>query len=141
PESDYPRMLKLTQEIFGISDPEEARGVDLAALLAVVGDFFLYFYNLTADRRSQPTEDLASVIANATIDGGPMADMELISYYIIIATAGHDTTASSIAGGLQALAEHPDELERLQEDPSLLPSAVDEMIRWVTPVKHFMRNA
>jgi cytochrome P450 len=141
PESDYPRMLKLTQELFGASDPEVARGVDLVDLVNVLGDFFAYFFALTAERRAHPGEDLASVIANASVDGRPMGDMETISYYIIVATAGHDTTTSSIAGGLQALVEHPDQLARLQADMSLLPSAVDEMIRWVTPVKHFMRNA
>ena len=141
PESDYPRMLQLTQEIFGISDPDQARGVDLADLLGVIGDFFLYFYNLTNQRRAAPTADLASVIANAAIEGRPVPDMELISYYIIIATAGHDTTASTIAGGLRALAENPAELARLRADPALLPKAVDEMIRWVSPVTHFMRNA
>jgi cytochrome P450 len=141
PESDYPRMLRLTQELFGNADPEVRRGVDLVDLINVLGDFFAYFYALTAERRARPGEDLASVIANATIDGRPMGDTEMISYYIIVATAGHDTTSSSIAGGLQALLEHPDQLARLQADMSLLPTAVDEMIRWVTPVKHFMRNA
>ena len=141
PESDYPRMLQLTQELFGNADPEVRRGVELVDLINVLGDFFAYFFALTAERRNHPGHDLASVIANATIDGRPMADMETISYYIIVATAGHDTTSSSIAGGLQALIEHPDQLARLQADMSLLPSAVDEMIRWVTPVKHFMRNA
>jgi cytochrome P450 len=81
-----------------------------------------------------------SVIANATINGEPMPFMETISYYVIAATAGHDTTASAMAGGMQALLENPDQLARLQADPSLIPTAVDEMIRWVTPVKHFMRN-
>ena len=142
PDDDYPRMLKLTQEIFGKDDPDQARGPDAVAdLLAAFGDCFLYFYNLIADRRAGPTEDLASVIANSTIAGCPMGDMEMISYYIILAAAGHDTTTSTIAGGLHALAEDPEERERLQGDLSLLPAAVDEMIRWVTPVKHFMRNA
>ena len=80
------------------------------------------------------------MIANATIDGEPVGMMETISYYVIIATAGHDTTASSMAGGIHALIEHPDQLQRLRDDPSLIPTAVDEIIRWVTPVKHFMRN-
>jgi len=89
---------------------------------------------------------LASAIANATIadQGGvpqQLGAMETISYYTIVATAGHDTTSAALAGGMQALIEHPDQLARLQADPSLIPTAVDEMIRWVTPVKHFMRNA
>ncbi len=141
PETDYPRMLKLTQELFGSADPELSRGVSMEDLIAVIQDFFAYFSELTEARKAQPTDDLASVIANATVDGAPIGLMEQISYYVIVATAGHDTTASAMAGGLQALIEHPDQLARLQADPSLLPSAVDEMIRWVTPVKHFMRNA
>ena len=141
PESDFPRMLKLTQELFGSADPELSRGVSMEDLIAVVQDFFAYFTELTEARKAEPTDDLASVIANATLDGAPIGIMEQISYYVIVATAGHDTTASAMAGGMQALIEHPDQLARLQADPSLIPSAVDEIIRWVTPVKHFMRNA
>ena len=66
--------------------------------------------------------------------------MDTLSYYVIVATAGHDTTASAMAGGFHALIENPEQLARLQADPSLIPTAVDEIIRWVTPVKHFMRN-
>ena len=140
PESDYGRMLTLTQELFGAADEDLARGSQLEDLVAVINDFFAYFSQLTEQRRAEPTDDLASTIANATIDGEPLGVMETISYYVIVATAGHDTTASSMAGGLQALAENPDELQRLRDDPSLIPTAVDEIIRWVTPVKHFMRN-
>jgi cytochrome P450 len=140
PESDYPRMLRLTQELFGAADPELSRGTSMEDLIAVVQDFFAYFTELTEARKAAPTDDLASVIANASIDGVPIGLMEQISYYVIVATAGHDTTASALAGGMQALIENPDQLARLQADPSLIPTAVDEIIRWVTPVKHFMRN-
>ncbi len=140
PETDYPRMLKLTQELFGSADPELSRGLSMEDLVAVVQDFFAYFTELTQARQAEPTDDLASVIANATLDGVPVGIIEQISYYVIVATAGHDTTASAMAGGMQALIEHPDQLARLQADPSLIPTAVDEIIRWVTPVKHFMRN-
>jgi cytochrome P450 len=141
PESDYPRMLSLTQELFGAADPELSRGAKLEDLVAVIQDFFAYFTTLTEHRKAEPTDDLASVIANATIDGEPIGIMEQISMYVITATAGHDTTASALAGGMQALVEHPDQLARLREDPSLLTTAADEIIRWTTPVKHFMRNA
>ena len=140
PESDYPRMLQLTQELFGASDEELSRGTSLEDLMAVISDFFVYFTALTEDRRANPTDDLASVIANATIDGQPVGVMETISYYVIIATAGHDTTASSMAGGLHALVEHPDAAAAAARRPVADPTAVDEIIRWVTPVKHFMRN-
>ena len=81
------------------------------------------------------------MLANAQLDGEYLPDMDLASYYVIIATAGHDTTSSTMAGGLHALLRHPDELARLQADMDLLPTAVEEMIRWVTPVKEFMRTA
>ena len=140
PESDYPRMLSLTQELFGVSDPELTRGQSMEDLMAVIQDFFVYFAALTEARKAVPTDDLASVIANAEVDGVPIGIMEQISYYVIVATAGHDTTASAMAGGMQALIENPAQLQRLRDDPSLISSAVDEIIRWVTPVKHFMRN-
>ncbi|MGV7852853.1 cytochrome P450, partial [Mycobacterium kansasii] len=78
---------------------------------------------------------LASAIANARIDGQPLSDIETVSYYLIVATAGHDTTSATISGGLHALIENPDQLQRLRDDAGLLPLAIEEMIRWVTPVK------
>jgi cytochrome P450 len=141
PESDFPLMLKLTKELFGSDDAENRRGGSDDERLAVLLDFLGYFQRLTAARRAHPTEDLASAIANATVDGEPLGDVETASYYVIIATAGHDTTSSTLTGGLHALLEHPGELARLRADPALLPLAVEEMIRWVTPVKEFMRTA
>jgi cytochrome P450 len=141
PEDDFPRMLKLTQELFGASDPEMARGTTPAEQLQTIQEFFQYFMALTEDRRANPTDDLASVIANAQINGELLNIFDTFGYYLIIATAGHDTTSSSIAGGLHALLQFPDQLERLRRDPSLVTPAVEEMIRWVTPVKQFMRTA
>ncbi|HEY2203997.1 MAG TPA: cytochrome P450 [Pseudonocardia sp.] len=141
PESDFPRMLQLTQEIFGGDDPERRRGETPEEQMAVLLDFFAYFQRLIADRREHPTEDLASAIANARIDGEHLSDVDATSYFVIIATAGHDTTSSTIAGGMHALLRHPDQLALLRADPSLLPGAVEEMIRWTTPVKEFMRTA
>jgi cytochrome P450 len=141
PESDFDRMLKLTQELFGGDDSEMRRGETPEEMLEVLMEFFAYFQGLTAARRANPTGDLASAIANARVDGEPLNDFDTTSYYVIVATAGHDTTSSTISGGLQALIQNPGELARLREDPALMPLAVDEMIRWVTPVKEFMRTA
>jgi cytochrome P450 len=141
PEEDFPRMLKLTQELFGAADPELARGPTPEEMLQTLQDFFQYFMALTEDRRAHPTDDLASVIANAEVNGEPIGIFEAVSYYVIVATAGHDTTSSSISGGMHALLEHPGQLQRLRDDPALVTTAVDEMIRWVSPVKHFMRTA
>ncbi|PND59430.1 cytochrome P450 [Mycobacterium sp. ENV421] len=141
PESDFPRMLKLTQELFGGDDSEFQRAQDKDAMIAVLLDFFGYFSALTASRREHPTEDLTSAIANATINGEPLSDMDTASYYVIVASAGHDTTSAGIAGGLMELIRNPGELQRLQDDPSLMGTAVEEMIRCVVPVKEFMRTA
>lgn len=149
PESDEPRMLKLTQELFGSADPELNRtgeavmdadaGVD--TIQSVVMDFMNYFNAMTEDRRARPRNDLASVIANGQIEGAPLGHLEAMSYYIIAATAGHDTTSSTTAAALWALAENPDQLSKLKADPALIPGLIEESIRWATPVKHFMRTA
>ncbi len=149
PEVDEPRMLRLTQELFGSADPDLNRSgqaiTDMAQgvneLQKTVADFMVYFTEMTEDRRRNPRQDLASVIANGQIEGQPLGHLEAMSYYIIAATAGHDTTSNTTAGALWALAENPDEFRRLKADLSLIPGHVEESIRWVTPVKHFMRTA
>jgi cytochrome P450 len=149
PEIDEPRMLKLTQELFGSADPDVNRSGEaitdvtqgVAAIQATVMDFMTYFNAMTEDRRRNPRKDLASVIANGEINGQPLGHLEAMSYYIIAATAGHDTTSNTTAGGLWALAENPDQLAKLKADPGLIMGHVEESIRWVTPVKHFMRTA
>ena len=148
PREDEPRMLKLTQELFGATDPDLSRAkgdetpeARMMAMQATMMDFFNYFRLLTQDRRANPRDDLSSTIANATVDGQPISDLDAVSYYLIVATAGHDTTSSSTAGAMWALAERPDELAKLRADPSLIGGLVDESIRWTTPVRHFMRMA
>jgi cytochrome P450 len=141
PESDFQRMLELTQELFGSDDSEFKRGSDNEDQLPALLDMFQYFNGVTAARREHPTEDLASAIANARIDGEPLSDIDTVSYYLIVATAGHDTTSATISGGMQALIENPDQRQRLCDNLELMPLATEEMIRWVTPVKEFMRTA
>jgi cytochrome P450 len=150
PPQDEPRMLKLTQELFGAADPEMQRSVgggkssqanNMAALQAVVADFFMYFKGITDARKASPGPDLASAIANGVIDGTPINDFEAMSYYVIVATAGHDTTSSSTAGAIWGMCQYPEAFAQVKADPSLIPGLVDEAIRWITPVKHFMRSA
>lgn len=142
PRKDEHLMLKLTQTVLGSTDPEFSGGASsLEARMQGTQRFFEYFGKLSEQRRLTPTDDLASVIANAQISGGPIKELEAMSYYQLIATAGHDTTSASIAGGLLALIQNPEELRRLRAEPELLGSAVDEILRWVTPVKHFFRTA
>ncbi len=142
PPKDEALMLKLTQELFGSTDPDVQRSFELQDFVQVVEDFEAYFAELTRQRRANPTDDVASVIANSRVDAALIPGHEANGYYIIIATAGHDTTSASIAGGLLALMQNPEQLDRLRNDPEgLMPTAINEMIRWVSPVRHFMRTA
>ncbi|MCE3288003.1 MAG: cytochrome [Caulobacter sp.] len=149
PPEDEPRMLRLTQELFGAQDPELNRQRQemmdvpdaMEMMQGVIADFFMYFKGITDARKADPKGDVASVIANAQIDGAPINDFEAMSYYVIVATAGHDTTSSSTAAAIWGLAANPGEFAKVKADSSLIPGLVDESIRWMTPVKHFMRSA
>lgn len=151
PPEDESRMLALTQQFFGNQDPDLKRGSDSAAsdnglnlgqsMMEIVADFRVYFDQLTEQRRKNPRNDVASLLATATIDGEPLGDLQRLGYYIIIATAGHDTTSSSASTAMWALSRYPDLLPRLKADPGLIPQFIEEAIRIATPVRHFMRTA
>jgi cytochrome P450 len=141
PESDERRMLDLTQKLFGADDPDFGVGAEPEKRASVLMDMVGYFQRVTADRRARPGSDLATAIANGRIGGEPLPELQTIGYYVIVATAGHDTTSSTLAGGLEALARHPEQLRALRRDPAGIDNAVEEMIRWVTPVRHFLRYA
>jgi len=149
PEEDEPRMLFLTQQMFGGQD-EDLNKSGLASLTpeqilqivtGAVKDFEAYFEGLAAQRRAVPTADVASILANAQIDGEALTPRDLAGYYIIIAAAGHDTTSASTAGAMLALARDPEQFARVKADRSLVPGIVEEAIRWTSPVQHFMRTA
>ena len=143
PVEDEPMMLRLTQGIFGAADPEYLGDLADPTMLfsnamAETGE---YFGALAEDRRACPANDLATVIANGQIDGCPLSKDAELWYFIIVATAGHDTTSYALGGGLQALMEHPEQIEALRQDPELIVNATEEIIRWTSPVRHFMRYA
>jgi cytochrome P450 len=138
PREDEQRLLKITQAYFGGGDPDMQNESDLIdATLAYVD----YFKDVARERRQNPRDDVATVIATSEIDGRSIEDFEAYSYYIALASAGHDTTSATIAGGLLALIENRDAMIRLEREPELIPDAAEEMVRWVSPVKHFFRTA
>lgn len=141
-------MLRMTQEFFNPQDKDLNRtGVvtdhrnATPTAFETLEDYNEYFSELTRQRRANPTSDIASTIANGVIDGKLIDDWDATGYYITIMTAGQDTTASSTACGLWALAERPELIKRLKADRSLIPAFVEEAIRWMTPLIHFMRIA
>lgn len=149
PPEDEPWMQMLTQQLFGGQDKDlSGSGLDqmtpeqvVQLVAGAVRSFEDYFAQIAEDRRRNPTDDVASVIANALVDGQPLPPRDMAGYYIIVATAGHDTTSASTAGAMQALAHDPEQYARARADRSLLPGIVEEAIRWTTPVQHFMRTA
>ncbi len=139
PESDYAYILKLSQQIVAPLDDEF--GVSGGDQMQAIVAFFNYFAEVVKDRRAHPRDDLATVIATAELPEGRTYGLgEMIGYFVTLAVAGHDTTSASIASGLLALIEHPDQRARLQADATLMGTAVEEIIRWATPVKHFTRT-
>ncbi len=143
PREDEPKILELTNQLFGGDDPELQReGEDRAQATMELGmELYQLFDKVIQDRRANPTDDLASVLANGTIDGEPMGPMETFGYFLISFTAGHDTTKNALVGGMRAFLEHPDQLDKLKRDPTLVESAVEELVRWTTPVNYMIRTA
>lgn len=143
PESVDADFLRLTQLSFGAADPNVEASIKdrLERFAQSHREFMTIFKPIIEDRRANPTDDLASAYSNATIDGEPLGDTETLGLFLITATAGHDTTSATTAGGLKALIEHPDQFSKLRENMNLLPNAVEEFLRWVAPVKHFARTA
>jgi cytochrome P450 len=142
PEADDDQILKLSWGLVGPEDPVRRMADHPATAICRAGlGFQAYFDPVAADRQTCPRHDLSSVIATAKVQGEAMPDYERFSFYTMIATGGHDTIAFALSGGMHALIEHPDQLARLRADPSLIDTAIEEMLRWTTPGRHIVRNA
>jgi cytochrome P450 len=140
---DEPRILRLTTQLFAADDPDLRRPAEnrQQAMRELGLELFQLFSRIIEDRRARPRDDLATVLANGRLDGAPMGPMETFGYYLITFTAGHDTTKNALAGGMRAFAEHPDQLAALRRRPELVSSAVEEVVRWATPVNYMRRTA
>jgi len=143
PREDEARVLRLTNQLFAADDPDLRReGQDRQTALMELGlELAQFFGGIIEDRRANPRDDLATVLATGRIGGEPMSPMDTLGYFLITFTAGHDTTKNALAGGMRALVEHPGELAKLRRDPDLVPSAVEEIVRWTSPVNFMKRTA
>ena len=143
PREREPDILRLTNQLFAADDPElQRQGVDRQEAMKELGlELYQLFDEVIQDRRKHPRDDLATIIANGTVDGQPMGPVETFGYALIVFTAGHDTTKNALAGGMLAFVENPDEFEKLSRDPSLVNSAVEEVVRWTSPVNYMRRTA
>lgn len=143
PRETEPDILRLTNQLFGADDPDlQRKGEDPQKVAMELGlELFKLFSEIIEDRRAHPKDDLATVLANGTVDGAPMGPMETVGYYLITFTAGHDTTKNALAGGMRAFLDNPEQLEKLKRVPRLVESAVEEIVRWTTPVNYMKRTA
>jgi cytochrome P450 len=143
PREQEPDILRLTNQLFAIDDPELQRQAESReqAIMELGLELYTMFDAIIQDRRACPRDDLASVLANGEVNGEPMGPMETVGYYLITFSAGHDTTKNALVGGMQAFIEHPEEFAKLKADPGLADKAVEEVVRWTTPVNYMKRTA
>jgi len=142
PEEDWHLLFRWTNEIIAPEDPEFQRGrttqetADSARI-----ELFTYFKALAEKRRANPTDDILSVVVQGKIDGQPLDDFELLSYYFLLVVAGNETTRNAMTGGIQCFIDNPGEWQKLAADPAVVETAIEETVRWVTPVIQFTRTA
>ena len=144
PREEEGRVLRLTNQLFAADDPELQRSAEdrNAAMRELGFELFEFFSKVIEDRRANPRDDLASIIANAKIGDEPMGPMETFGYCLIIFTAGHDTTKNALGGAMEAFLNNPEQLDRLRSGgDEVIDSAVEESVRWVTPVNYMKRTA
>jgi cytochrome P450 len=136
PPDDWEKFRRWSDACTGTADPE----IELDSFVAI-GELFEYFQQLIAARRAEPSNDMLSILTTAEVDGGKLTDEDLLNFAFLLLVAGNETTRNLIALGTLALIEHPAECARLVEDPTLIPGAVEEMLRWSSPVTHMARAA
>jgi cholest-4-en-3-one 26-monooxygenase len=143
PSDDWGLLFRWTNEVIGKDDPEYRRPGETASqtIRRARGELHAYFERLIAERRSEPRDDLVSELLRATIDGAPLTREQVLSYCELMVEAGNETTRNAISGGLLAFCDNRAEWERLRANPGLLPDAVEEILRWVSPITHFTRTA
>jgi cytochrome P450 len=140
---DEERVLELTQQLFAGDDPDlQRKGEDREQAQMELGlEFYQMFDRITQDRRARPRDDLATLLATATMaDGEPMGPIETFGYYLIVFTAGHDTTRNALSAGFAAMLDNPDQLELLKKHPDLSKRAAEEVVRWASPVNYMKRH-
>jgi cytochrome P450 len=141
PREDWRLMFRWTNQIVGASDPEFQQGDEpIHAVEDARSGLFQYFLRLAEERRKAPRDDMVSVLANARVGEKPIPVFELLSYFLLLVVAGNETTRNAASGGLLALIENPAELAKLRARPGLVERAVEEIVRWTTPVIQFCRT-
>jgi len=142
PEEDWHLLFRWTNEIIAPGDPEFQKGATTEETLTRARiELFAYFKEIAEDRCANPQDDIVTRIVQGEIDGGPLADRELLSYFFLLVVAGNETTRNAMTGGVQCFLDNPEEWSALASDPGLVEGAVEETVRWTTAVIQFARTA
>ena len=143
PRSDVANLFRWTNEIIGKDDPEYRRPGETPGqtIKRARGELHAYLGGLIAERRDNPQDDLVSLLLAADLEGAPLTEAQVLSYAELLVEAGNETTRNAISGGVLALAERPGEWDKLRANPEVLPDAVEEILRWASPISHFTRIA
>ncbi|MEX0666550.1 MAG: cytochrome P450 [Acidimicrobiia bacterium] len=139
PEDERHTVFAWTEKMMSIDDPDLGGTIDDAR--AAMAEMFAYADRLCGERTGGDGADLLSVLLAAEVDGDRLTQMDVDLFFMLLMNAGSETTRNLVTGGVNTLFEHPEQRARLAADPELLPSAIEEMLRWVTPVMHFRRTA
>jgi len=142
PRADWESMFKWANMVIGGEDPEYQVGGSAMQTSMMGGmQLFTYCLDLAKKRRDNPGADLLSVIGSARIDGEPLNDMEIGHNAVMFVLGGLETTRNAISGGVLELMRNPDQWKRLAQNPALMPTAIEEILRWTSPITHIMRTA
>jgi len=142
PRPDWNLLFRWTNEIIAPQDPEFQHGASADETMERARiELFMYFNDLANQRRARPSDDIVSIVANGVVNGEPLPPVELLSYYFLLVVAGNETTRNAMTGGMLALLENPGEWQKLRRTPALVDDAVEEIVRWTTPVIQFARTA
>jgi cholest-4-en-3-one 26-monooxygenase len=138
PQEDRRLMFEWSNRLIGADDPEYATG----DTNDTVTELYLYVNNLAAQRRNDPRDDIVTKLLNAEVDGDRLSELEFDMFMLLLTVAGNETTRNATAHGVHALLTHPEQLVALRDDiDGMMPAAVDEILRWGSPVLHFRRTA
>ena len=138
PQEDRHRVFEWSNRLIGFDDPEYATSLEDGKIAST--EMYMYANELVQARKNKTGDDLVSVLMNAEVDGERLTEMEFDVFFLLLAVAGNETTRNLMSGAMQALSEHPEQKQRLIDDPRFMPTAVEEMLRWVSSVMHFRRT-
>ena len=139
PFEDRHKIFEWSNRLVGFDDPEMNTSQEQAGQAAT--ELFMYGQRLATERRGQPRDDLVSVLLQSEVEGQLLSDADFDAFFLLLLVAGNETTRNLISGAMRTFMEQPDQRQRLLDDPAMMPVAVEEMLRWVSPVMYFRRTA